>query len=291
MKKIHNIKNENVYDIINNISNISNSKNIWKVYTNDFFSESNDVFHIDTSWIKLDDIVLPKEIKSEIEDIVFEHEYSDYFNSINLLPSNKIILEWEPWCWKTMISYALSNILKRELKIINLSKIVSSHLWETASNISWLFSKYNNENHILFIDEFDIIWRLRWDNNNDHNEMKRIVNSLLQLIDYFPSKWMLIFATNDINIIDKALLRRMDKVLTIPMPTVTNIKKFIKHKFKMYNQNIWDINYDLLANKYKWKSYSIIDREIKNSLKKYIILNKRKNKSDIKITINTDIFI
>ena len=132
-----------------------------------------------------------------------------------------------------MISYILSNTLNRELKIINLSKLVSPHLWETANNISTIFNKYNNENHILFIDEFDIIWRLRWDSNNDHNEMKRIVNSLLQLIDYFPSNWMLIFATNDIKVIDKALLRRMDKVINIPLPSLPNIKKFIKKKIKI----------------------------------------------------------
>lgn len=288
MKKLHNIKNENVYDIINGISNNRNDSNV-KIITNDFYSASNDVFHINTSWIKLKDIVLPKSVEVEIEDIIFEHQYVEYFQSMNLYPSNKIILEWEPWCWKTMISYALSSILKRELKIVNLSKIVSPHLWETANNIFSIFNKYNNKDHILFIDEFDILWRLRWDTNNDHNEMKRVVNSLLQLIDYFPIDWMLIFATNDINIIDKALLRRMDRIITIPKPNKSNIKKFIQIKLKNYKQNIWNVDYDLLANKYYWSSYSIIDREIKSSIKKYIIYQKKKNKEDL--IIDTKVFL
>lgn len=287
MKKLHKVKNENVYDIINNIN--GNKDHNIKIISNDFYSASNDVFHIDTSWVSLKDIVLPKDIELEIEDFVFEHKHKDFFNDMNLIPSNKIVLEWEPWCWKTMISYALSNILKRELKIVNLSKIVSPHLWETASNIFSIFNKYNNKDHILFIDEFDIIWRLRGDSNNDHNEMKRVVNSLLQLIDYFPIDWMLIFATNDINIIDKALLRRMDRIITIPKPTKSNIKKFIKMKLKNYKQKIWNIDYDLLATNYNWKSFSLIDRELKKSIKKFLISQKKKNVDNI--TINTEIFL
>lgn len=285
MKTIHNIKNENVYDLIHNFKvGQKSSKTI--VTTDDFYSSSNDVFHIDTTWVYLKDIVLPLSIKNDIQDVIEEYSCIDYLQTMNLTPSNKIILEGEPWCWKTMIAYALSNMLWRELKVVNLSKIVSSHLWETTLNISSIFNKYNNHDHILFIDEFDIVWRLRWDWNNDHNEMKRVVNSLLQLIDYFPIEWFLIFATNDINIIDKALLRRMDKVINIPMPDKTNIKKFIKLKLKNYNQSVLDIDYDFLANMYKWSSYSIIDRSIKNSLKKYIIKNKKvKN-----LIITTQIF-
>jgi SpoVK/Ycf46/Vps4 family AAA+-type ATPase len=208
---------------------------------------------------------------------------------MNLLPSNKIILEWEPWCGKTMIAYIISNALKRELKIVNLSKIISSHLWETASNLSSIFEKYSNENHILFIDEFDIIWRLRWDTNTDHNEMKRIVNSLLQLIDYFPTKWILIFATNDIKIIDKALLRRMDRIIHVPLPTKANIKTFIKNKLIEYKQQIWDINYNELVKKYNGESYSNIDRDMKNKIKKYVIETRKKNIKNFKIS--TEVFL
>jgi SpoVK/Ycf46/Vps4 family AAA+-type ATPase len=48
--------------------------------------------------------------------------------------------------------------------------------------------------------------------------MKRIVNTLLQLIDFFPSEGFLVFATNSIKIIDEALLRRLDRVIEIPLP-------------------------------------------------------------------------
>jgi SpoVK/Ycf46/Vps4 family AAA+-type ATPase len=65
--------------------------------------------------------------------------------------------------------------------------------------------------------------------------MKRVVNSLLQLIDFLPSDAFLILATNDIDIIDKALIRRLDKSIEIPMPTTSNIKKYIKSKLKIFN--------------------------------------------------------
>jgi SpoVK/Ycf46/Vps4 family AAA+-type ATPase len=68
--------------------------------------------------------------------------------------------------------------------------------------------------------------------------MKRIVNSLLQQIDYFPSDGILMFATNDIDVIDKALLRRMDRVFNIPIPSISSIKRFLQSRIAKYSTNL-----------------------------------------------------
>jgi hypothetical protein len=93
MTKVHNTKNPNVYDMIYNwkTSNVKDNKFVIK--TNSFYSAENDVFHIDTSSFSLNNIVLPKNVQEEIKDVIYEHLNSDYFENMNLLPSNKIILE------------------------------------------------------------------------------------------------------------------------------------------------------------------------------------------------------
>ena len=278
--KTHKIKNESVYDLIHTISTAK--KNHVKI--NDISESSNDVFHIDTSSFSFEDIVLPNNLQKELSEVISEYTYKDDFISMNLLPTNKILLEWYPWCGKTMIAYILSNLLWRELKVVNLSKIVSSHLWETAWNLSNIFNRYNDGKHILFIDEFDILWRLRWDTNNEHNEMKRIVNSLLQLIDYFPSDWFLIFATNDLEIIDKALLRRMDKIVNVPLPNKSSIMKFLWLKITKYSTKVGKIDYEELSKKFEGHSYAHIDRALKNSIKSFVISQRDKWRKTITIT-------
>lgn len=253
------------------------------LHVTDFSSPSNDVFHIKNKSRWLSDMVLPIVIEEEIKNIIFEQSDKDFFVDIGLPPTNKILFYWEPWCWKTMLTYIISSMLWRELKVVNLSKLISAHLGETSNNIANIFSKYWSKDYVLFIDEFDIIGRLRWDSNNDHNEMKRIVNALLQLIDFIPNDAFLVFATNSLDIVDKALLRRLDRVIEIPLPELWAIRKFLKMRLSKYIEFTESLNYSLIAKHYLWKSFSDIQRELDKIIKSFIVKNRKEGK-EIKIT-------
>ncbi len=253
------------------------------VFITDFSSASNDVFHIGKNGYKFKDMVLPKEIAEEAQNIIFEQQDREFLMNFDLQPTNKIMFYWEPGCWKTMITYAIAWMLRRELKIVNLSKLVSSHLWETSNNLANIFSKYWTKDYVLFIDEFDIIGRLRGDTNNEHNEMKRIVNTLLQLIDFFPSEGFLVFATNSMEIIDKALIRRLDRVIEIPLPDQASIKQFLKLKLSKYDKFLEKVNYITLSKSFQGKSFSDIQRTLQKTIKNMLIKH-RKSGEIIKIT-------
>lgn len=64
----------------------------------------------------------------------------------------------------------------------------------------------------------------------DSGEMKRLVNTLIQLIDHLPNDTILIAATNHSSIIDTALLKRFQ----------------LKLKFEAPNDNELDSYYDSL---------------------------------------------
>jgi SpoVK/Ycf46/Vps4 family AAA+-type ATPase len=66
--------------------------------------------------------------------------------------------------------------------------------------------------------------------------MKRIVNTLLQLIDFLPKEAFIIFATNDVSVIDKALMRRVDIELELPLPSEKLIVKYLKYRLKPYKK-------------------------------------------------------
>lgn len=280
----------NFHNFIEAVKAEKDSSNSNQIFINDFWSASNDVFHIPENDYKLEDIILPEDIEEQIRNIAFEHQDKDFFQELGFTTSNKIILYGNPWCGKTKLAYIFSNLLNRELKIVNLSKLVSSHLWETNSNLSNIFTKYGSAQYVLFIDEFDIIGRLRGDTNNDHNEMKRIVNTLLQLIDFLPKDAFIIFATNDVDIIDKALMRRIDLRLELPLPTDKLIIKYLKYRLKSYKKFLWSIDYKKLSKFFEWFSYSDIEKSVEKTLKKELIEYRRSDTKEA-FLINTDKFI
>jgi len=118
--------------------------------------------------------------------------------------------------------------------VVNLGAIVSSKLGETSKNLSKIFRKAASEDCIIFIDEFDSLGKVR-DYSQDHGEMKRVVNTILQLFDYLPQSSIVIAATNQKEMLDEALLRRFDFSIGFNLPTEKEIKDLISLTLKNGN--------------------------------------------------------
>jgi SpoVK/Ycf46/Vps4 family AAA+-type ATPase len=133
-------------------------------------------------------------------------------------------------CGKTTTAKAIATALNKNIVIINLSTLINARIGETSKNVKALFDKAIREKAVLFLDEFDQIGKSRDSEDKDVAEMKRLVNTIIQLIDYLPTDSLLICATNYYNSIDTALLRRFQ----------------IKLKFEMPDQKELDLYYDKL---------------------------------------------
>ncbi len=105
---------------------------------------------------------------------------------------------------------------------------------ETARNLSSLFKNVEHKKAVLFFDEFDSLGSIRDYDNNDTSEMKRVVNTILQLIDAFPKDSVLIGATNQIKLIDEALPRRFDLKLEFKNPSKEAIDGFYDKLLEKY---------------------------------------------------------
>src|SRR5690606_30371663 len=132
--------------------------------------------------------------------------------------SNKILLYGDSGCGKTMTAKVIANHLNKKLMIVNLATIISSKLGETAKNLDQLFKESQYESMVLLLDEFDSLGQIRDYDNKDNSEMKRVVNAIIQLMDYFPQKSILIAATNQIHMIDEALKRRFEWQIAYEKP-------------------------------------------------------------------------
>lgn len=169
--------------------------------------------------IGLENIHLSKENRGAIDRLLKEYRNISVLSEYGLPVDNKLFLYGHTGCGKTTTAKAIAEILNKKILIIDLSTIISSRLGQTAKNIADIFQKAIREKAVLFIDEFDSIGKMREHEDKDSSEMKRLVNTIIQLIDNLPNDTLLIAATNHAAVIDNALLRRFQIRLRYEMPS------------------------------------------------------------------------
>ena len=69
-----------------------------------------------------------------------------------------------------------------------------------------------------------------------------MVNSIIQLIDYYPKNALLICATNHVELIDKALLRRFQLRVNFEMPNQEVLDNFYDSILSTFPENLQKIN-------------------------------------------------
>lgn len=191
--------------------------------------------------VDLKDVVFEKSVSEQIAQFLREHQFSVILQQYELPVANKILLFGKTGCGKTMTAKAIAKALDKNIFIINLASIVSSKLGETSKNVQSIFKEANYENSVLFFDEFDSLGQIRDYDNKDSSEMKRVVNAILQLIDNFPKNSVLIAATNQIQMIDEALVRRFELKLEFESPSKMLLEEYYNKllaKFPVKYQNI-----------------------------------------------------
>ena len=179
-----------------------------------------------TSDYSLENIIANEKVHDALNFFIEEHHKIEILNQFNLPVSNKLLLHGPSGCGKTLASYVIAGELEKMMVVINLGAVVSSKLGETSKNLSKIFKKAATEDCIIFLDEFDSIGKIR-DYSQDHGEMKRVVNTILQLFDYLPQSSIVIAATNQKDMLDDALVRRFDSIIGFEKPNEGEIKKLI----------------------------------------------------------------
>lgn len=192
--------------------------------------------------VHLKDIVLSVENEKNIQTLLKEYKYADELSKYNLPVNNKILLYGSSGCGKTTTAKAIANELGKTLVILNLSNVVCSRIGETAQNVKQVFDKAAREKAVLFLDEFDQIGKERDTDDKDVGELRRLVNSIIQLIDYYPKNALLICATNHVELIDKALLRRFQLRVNFEMPNQEVLDNFYDSILSTFPENLQKIN-------------------------------------------------
>lgn len=175
------------------------------------------LFEIIYSDKMLSDVVLTEENRQTVEQSIREFLNWDVLISNGVYPSYRLLFYGPPGCGKTLTAHAIASEIGIPLLYVRFDAIVSSYLGETAGNIRKVFDFVGKDHYVILFDEFDAIARSRND-QYEHGEIKRVVNTFLQQLDNFKGRSLIIAATNFEKSLDYAVWRRFDSTLQFCMP-------------------------------------------------------------------------
>jgi SpoVK/Ycf46/Vps4 family AAA+-type ATPase len=217
------------------------------------------------------DIVLSTENVRVFIGLLKEFRRADEIHRRGLRVRSKLLFCGPPGCGKTLCAEIFAGELGLPLYVVKLDRLISSYLGETATNVRKIFEFARKEPCVLFFDEFDALARAR-DDSSEHNELRRVVNSLLIFIDRITPKGFLVAATNLDQALDAAVWRRFDEVIWFDRPDRRMIERFLRMKFKNVTLAFDPIGHAAELDGY---SYADIDRISVQAIKSAII-EKRK---------------
>lgn len=195
----------------------------------------------------LDELLLPPDVESIIKEVISEHHRVDLLRSYSLEPRNRLLFVGPPGNGKTSLAEALAESLMVPLLRVRYDGIVGAYLGETAVRLRRLLDAARTRKCVLFFDEVETIAKERGD-THDTGEIKRVVSSLLLQIDDLPSHVIVVGATNHPELLDRAVWRRFQVRVELPMPTRAQLAEWFA-KFEKRLKQPLGLAPDTLAKK------------------------------------------
>ncbi|ROP62248.1 ATPase family protein associated with various cellular activities (AAA) [Enterobacter sp. BIGb0383] len=176
---------------------------------------------------RLSDVVLEASAESQLQRIIREQRMMNRIREHGLSPRRKVLLVGPPGTGKTMTASALAGELGIPLFQVRLDALITKFMGETAAKLRQVFDAIAEIRGVYFFDEFDAIGSQRT-LTNDVGEIRRVLNSFLQMIEQDHSNSVIIAATNHAEALDYALFRRFDDVIEYHLPSVKQAQALLQ---------------------------------------------------------------
>jgi SpoVK/Ycf46/Vps4 family AAA+-type ATPase len=220
----------------------------------------------------IDELVLAQNTLEVIENVLEEYRREDILRSYGMVPAEKVLFFGPPGCGKTLSAEAIAYELNRPLAIVRLDSLVSSFLGETAANLRKIFDFIAKHRLVVLFDEFDALGKER-DDGSEHGELRRVVNAVLQMMDSYDGKSIIIAATNHEQILDSAIWRRFDELVEFPVLNKDQLQNLLQLKLRGVRRE-FDLDSPELHSIFDDKSPAIIERIIRRAVKRMILKQK-----------------
>lgn len=237
-----------------------------------FNHSASDLFTVSHPTVALPEIILSKNVRSKILRFLDENKNAKKIRQYGLIPRRHILLYGPPGTGKTLTASVIAHELHLPLFTVRMDSLITKFMGETSVKLRGIFDYISHNRGVYLFDEFDSIGSKRT-MDNDVGEIRRVLNTFLQLMDEHISDSLIISATNHKDILDNALYRRFDDVIEYELPQKEHLAELIKNKFSSFKIDIDNLN--SLINTSNGLSYSEVAKSCDDAIKLAIINNKK----------------
>ena len=171
-----------------------------------------------------EDIILPVDqkvlLRNACNQMKFRHRVHGEWGFGQKLAYGKglsMLFSGPPGTGKTMSAQVVAKDLQLELYKIDLSQVISKYIGETEKNLHEIFREAKLSGSILFFDESDALFGKRSEVKEANDKYANVETAyLLQKMEEYDG--ITILATNLLQNIDDAFLRRINFVIRFPFP-------------------------------------------------------------------------
>lgn len=217
---------------------------------------------------RLSDMILDDQVAMRLHRIIKEQQNHTKIRAHGLSPRRKLLLVGPPGTGKTLTASALAGELGVPLFVVRLDALITKFMGETAAKLRQVFDAITEVRGVYFFDEFDAIGSQRGQ-ANDVGEIRRVLNSFLQMLEQDQSHSLIIAATNHPEILDYALFRRFDDMIQYGLPEAAQIIAVLKNRLSTFKPK--RLAWSKLADKAIGLSYADVARAADDTLKDAII--------------------
>lgn len=189
---------------------------------------------------RLPDLVIPDDLHAHLTRVLREQRQSGTIKDHGLAPRRKLLLVGPSGTGKTMTARMLAGELGLPLFVVRMDGLMTKFMGESSAKLRQVFGAIASTRGVYLFDEFDSIGADRG-RENDVGEMRRVLNTFLQLVEHDLSDSLIIAATNHLSVLDAALFRRFDDVLLFDRPDTTVAIELIKRRLSSFAPRGTDI--------------------------------------------------
>ena len=187
-----------------------------------------DLIEVSYPQVSLRDLVIAPDLAAQVVQVIQEQRQRAVLAEHGFTPMHRLLLEGPPGTGKTMTASVISSELSLPMCTVRLDGLLSKFMGETASKLRTIFEIVASQRAVYLFDEFDALGGDR--GGNDVGEARRILNTFLMFLEDAGSDSIVIAATNHRSILDRALFRRFDAVLTYSLPSGRQAQSVIRKR-------------------------------------------------------------
>jgi SpoVK/Ycf46/Vps4 family AAA+-type ATPase len=184
----------------------------------------------------LESLILTLPAEQLTRQLIEEQRRADLLRAQGMQPRHRVLLSGPPGNGKTSLAEAIAEAVGVPLLTVRYDALVGAYLGETNARLASMFEYARATPCVLFFDEFDAVGKERGD-VHETGEIKRVVSFLLMQLDQLPSYVVVVAATNHAELLDRAVWRRFQLRIDMPLPSCDSMAVLIERFFSAWPED------------------------------------------------------